>query len=177
MPLKHGKKMALIGDFVLTPRYQGAGSSMVNPTQVDSLKEAAEAAGLNLAGCCAGYERGGKLNRAYLDEAVSQAKAADVVILCIGLDESSESEGLDRTHIGIPAVQKQLLDAVTAVNPNVVAVVSAGSVIETDWVEQCKAVVHGYLGGGQAGAAAMLGCAHRLAEPLRQAGRDHSPAV
>ena len=101
---------------------------MVNPTQVDSLKEAAEAAGLNLAGCCAGYERGGKLNRAYLDEAVSQAKAADVVILCIGLDESSESEGLDRTHIGIPAVQKQLLDAVTAVNPNVVAVVSAGSV-------------------------------------------------
>lgn len=155
LPLKHGKKIALIGNFVLTPRYQGAGSSMVNPTQVDSLKEAAEAAGLNLAGCCAGYERSGKLNRAYLDEAVSQAKAADVVILCIGLDESSESEGLDRTHIGIPAVQKQLLDAVTAVNPNVVAVVSAGSVIETDWVEQCKAVVHGYLG-GQAGAAAML---------------------
>ena len=155
LPLKHGKKIALIGDFALTPRYQGAGSSMVNPTQVDSLKEAAEAAGLNLAGCCAGYERSGKLNRAYLDEAVSQAKAADVVILCIGLDESSESEGLDRTHIGIPAVQKQVLDAVTAVNPNVVAVVSAGSVIETDWVEQCKAVVHGYLG-GQAGAAAML---------------------
>ena len=155
LPLKHGEKIALIGDFVLTPRYQGAGSSMVNPTQVDSLKEAAEAAGLNLAGCCAGYERSGKLNRAYLDEAVSQAKAADVVILCIGLDESSESEGMDRTHIGIPAVQKQLLDAVTAVNPNVVAVVSAGSVIETDWVEQCKAVVHGYLG-GQAGASAML---------------------
>ena len=155
LPLKHGEKIALIGDFVLTPRYQGAGSSMVNPTQVDSLKEAAEAAGLNLAGCCAGYERSGKLNRAYLDEAVSQAKAADVVILCIGLDESSESEGVDRTHIGIPAVQKQLLDAVTAVNPNVVAVVSAGSVIETDWVEQCKAVVHGYLG-GQAGASAML---------------------
>lgn len=67
----------------------------------------------------------------------------------------SESEGLDRTHIGIPAVQKQLLDAVTAANSNVVAVVSAGSVIETDWVEQCKAVVHGYLG-GQAGAGAML---------------------
>ena len=155
LPLKHGKKVALIGDFALTPRYQGAGSSMVNPTQVDSLKEAAEAAGLNLAGCCAGYERSGKLNRAYLDEAVSQAKMADVVILCIGLDESSESEGLDRTHIGIPAVQKQLLDAVTAANPNVVAVVSAGSVIETDWVAQCKAVVHGYLG-GQAGASAML---------------------
>ena len=155
LPLKHGKKVALIGDFARTPRYQGAGSSMVNPTRVDSLKDAMETAELELVGCCAGYERSGQLNKAYLDEAVSQAKLADVVILCIGLDESSESEGLDRTHIGIPAVQKQLLDAVTAANPNVVAVVSAGSVIETDWVEKCKAVVHGYLG-GQAGAGAML---------------------
>ena len=155
LPLKHGKKVALIGDFALTPRYQGAGSSMVNPTRVDSLKDAMEAAELDMIGYCAGYERSGKPNKAYLDEAVSQAKMADVVLLCIGLDESSESEGLDRTHIGIPAVQKQLLDAVTAVNPNVVAVVSAGSVIETDWVEKCKAVVHGYLG-GQAGAGAML---------------------
>ena len=155
LPLKHGKKVTLIGDFALTPRYQGAGSSMVNPTRVDSLKDAMEAAELDMVGYCAGYERSGKPNKAYLEEAVSQAKMADVVILCIGLDESSESEGLDRTHIGIPAVQKQLLDAVTAVNPNVVAVVSAGSVIETDWVEQCKAVVHGYLG-GQAGASAML---------------------
>ena len=155
LPLKHGKKVTLIGDFAIKPRYQGAGSSMVNPTKVDCLTDAAEAAGLNLIGYCSGYERSGKPNKAYLDEAVSQAKMADVVILCIGLDESSESEGLDRTHIGIPAVQKQLLDAVTAANPNVVAVVSAGSVIETDWVEQCKAVVHGYLG-GQAGAGAML---------------------
>ena len=155
LPLKHGKKVTLIGDFALTPRYQGAGSSMVNPTRVDSLKDAMEAAELEMVGYCAGYERSGKPNKAYLEEAVSQAKMADVVILCIGLDESSESEGLDRTHIGIPAVQKQLLDAVTAANPNVVAVVSAGSVIETDWVEKCRAVVHGYLG-GQAGAGAML---------------------
>ena len=155
LPLKHGKKVTIIGDFALTPRYQGAGSSMVNPTRVDSLKDAMEAAELDMVGYCAGYERSGKPNKAYLEEAVSQARMADVVILCIGLDESSESEGLDRTHIGIPAVQKQLLDAVNAANPNVVAVVSAGSVIETDWVEQCKAVVHGYLG-GQAGASAML---------------------
>ena len=155
LPLKHGKKVALIGDFALTPRYQGAGSSMVNPTKVDSLKDAMEAAELEMIGYCAGYERSGKPNKAYLEEAVSQAKMADVVILCIGLDESSESEGLDRTHIGIPAVQKEVLNAVTAVNPNVVAVVSAGSVIETDWAAKCKAVVHGYLG-GQAGAGAML---------------------
>ena len=86
---------------------------------------------------------------------MTQAKLADVVVLCIGLDESSESEGLDRTHICIPAVQKELLDAVAAVNKNIVAIISAGSVIETDWVEKCKAVVHGYLG-GQAGAGAVM---------------------
>ncbi len=155
LPLKHGMKIALIGDFAMTPRYQGAGSSMVNPTKLDSLKDAAETAGLNLIGCCSGYERSGKPNKAYLDEAVAQAKLADTVVVCIGLDESSESEGLDRSHICIPAVQKQLLDAVVAVNENLVVVVSAGSVIETDWVTKCKAVVHGYLG-GQAGAGAMM---------------------
>ena len=155
LPLKYGKKITLIGDFAISPRYQGAGSSMVNPTKVDSLKDAAETAGLNLLGYCSGYERSGKPNKAYLDEAVTQARLADIVILCIGLDESSESEGLDRTHICIPAVQKEVLNAVTAVNPNVVAVVSAGSVIETDWTVKCKAVVHGYLG-GQSGAGAMM---------------------
>ena len=155
LPLKHGKKVTLIGDFAIKPRYQGAGSSMVNPTRLDSLKDMAEAAGLNLIGYCSGYERSGKPNKAYLEEAVAQAKMAEVVILCIGLDESSESEGLDRSHICIPAVQKQLLDAVAAVNKNLVVVVSAGSVIETDWVTKCKAVVHGYLG-GQAGAGAMM---------------------
>ena len=155
LPLKHGKKVTLIGDFAIKPRYQGAGSSMVNPTRLDSLKDAAETAGLNLIGYCSGYERSGKPNKAYLEEAVAQAKLAEVVILCIGLDESSESEGLDRSHICIPAVQKQLLDAVAAVNKNLVVVVSAGSVIETDWVTKCKAVVHGYLG-GQAGAGAMM---------------------
>ena len=155
LPLKHGKKVTLIGDFAIKPRYQGAGSSMVNPTRLDSLKDAAEAAGLNLIGYCSGYERSGKPNKAYLEEAVAQAKLAEVVILCIGLDESSESEGLDRSHICLPAVQKQLLDAVAAVNKNLVVVVSAGSVIETDWVTKCKAVVHGYLG-GQAGAGAMM---------------------
>ena len=155
LPLKHGKKITLIGDFAIKPRYQGAGSSMVNPTRLDSLKDAAETAGLNLIGYCSGYERSGKPNKAYLEEAVAQAKLAEVVILCIGLDESSESEGLDRSHICIPAVQKQLLDAVAAVNKNLVVVVSAGSVIEIDWVTKCKAVVHGYLG-GQAGAGAMM---------------------
>lgn len=155
LPLKTGKKIALIGDFALTPRYQGAGSSMVNPTRVDSLQQAAEKAGITLVGCCAGYERSGKPNKDALQAAIELAKQADIVVTCIGLDESSESEGADRSHIRIPEVQKQLVAALAAANPNLVAVVSAGSVIEMDWEDSCKAVVHGYLG-GQAGAGAMM---------------------
>lgn len=155
LPLKPGKKIALLGDFAITPRYQGAGSSMVNPTQVDSLQQAAESAGVALVGCSAGYERSGKANKALLDQAVELAKQAEIAVVCVGLDESSESEGLDRSHICIPQVQKELVEAVAKVNPNVVAVVSAGSVIAMDWAAQCKAIVHGYLG-GQAGAGAMM---------------------
>lgn len=164
LPLKTGKKIVLIGDFAITPRYQGAGSSMVNPTQVDSLSEAAEKSGLNLVGCCAGYERSGKANAAALKEAVELAKQAEIAVVCIGLDESSESEGLDRSHICIPQVQQELLEEVAKVNPNVVAVISAGSVIAMDWADQCKAVVHGYLG-GQAGAGAMLDVLSGWANP------------
>ena len=155
LPLKPGKTVALIGDFAKTPRYQGAGSSAVNATRVDSLKEAAEADDITLAGFCTGYERGGKPNAAFEQEAAALAKQADIAVVCIGLDESSESEGLDRSHIRIPENQKHLLDAVAAANPNVVAVVSAGSVIETGWTDSCKAVLHAYLG-GQAGAGAVM---------------------
>lgn len=155
LPLTSGKKLALIGDFAITPRYQGAGSSMVNPTRVDTLQKLAADEGLELVGCCAGYARNAQPDAAAINEAVALAKRADIVILCLGLDEASESEGMDRSHMNIPAAQKMLLSAVSEANPNVVAVISAGSPIETSWTAKCKAVVHGYLG-GQAGAGAML---------------------
>ena len=155
LPLKPGQSVALIGDFAQTPRYQGAGSSSVNATRVDNLKDAAEADDITLAGFCAGYERSGTPNPAFVEEAAALARKADVVVLCMGLDESSESEGLDRSHICIPENQKQLLEAVAQANENLVVVLSAGSVVETGWVSRCKAVLHAYLG-GQAGAGAML---------------------
>ena len=154
LPLRNGKKIALIGDFAAVPRYQGAGSSMVNATQVDSLKDCAET-GLNVAGYAQGYERSGKANETLKQQAVELAKQADIVVFCIGLAENSESEGLDRSHIHIADSQKDTLAAVAAANPNVVAVISAGSAIEMDWGKYCKAIVHGYLG-GQAGAGAMV---------------------
>ena len=155
LPLKPGQSVALIGDFAQTPRYQGAGSSSVNATRVDNLKDAAEADDITLAGFCAGYERSGTPNPAFVEEAAALARKADVVVLCMGLDESSESEGLDRSHICIPENQKQLLEAVAQANENLVVVLSAGSVVETGWVSRCKAVLHAYLG-GQAGAGAIM---------------------
>jgi len=155
LPLKPGQSVALIGDFAQTPRYQGAGSSSVNATRVDNLKDAAEADDITLAGFCAGYERSGTSNPAFVEEAAALARKADVVVLCMGLDESSESEGLDRSHICIPENQKQLLEAVAQANENLAVVLSAGSVVETGWVSRCKAVLHAYLG-GQAGAGAIM---------------------
>ena len=155
LPLKPGQRVALIGDFAQTPRYQGAGSSSVNATRVDNLKDAAEADDITLAGFCVGYERSGTPNPAFVEEAAALARKADVVVLCMGLDESSESEGLDRSHICIPENQKRLLEAVAQANENLVVVLSAGSVVETGWVSRCKAVLHAYLG-GQAGAGAIM---------------------
>ena len=155
LPLKPGQSVALIGDFAQTPRYQGAGSSSVNATRVDNLKDAAEADDITLAGFCAGYERSGTPNPAFVEEAAALARKADVAVLCMGLDESSESEGLDRSHICIPENQKQLLEAVAQANENLVVVLSAGSVVETGWISRCKAVLHAYLG-GQAGAGAIM---------------------
>ena len=155
LPLKPGQRVALIGDFAQTPRYQGAGSSSVNATRVDNLKDAAEADDITLAGFCAGYERSGTPNPTFVEEAAALARKADVVVLCMGLDESSESEGLDRSHICIPENQKQLLEAVAQANENLVVVLSAGSVVETGWASRCKAVLHAYLG-GQAGAGAIM---------------------
>ena len=155
LPLKPGQSVALIGDFAQTPRYQGAGSSSVNATRVDNLKDAAEADDITLAGFCAGYERSGTPNPAFVEEAAALARKADVVVFCMGLDESNESEGLDRSHICIPENQKQLLEAVAQANENLVVVLSAGSVVETGWVSRCKAVLHAYLG-GQAGAGAIM---------------------
>ena len=182
LPLKPEQTVALIGDFAQTPRYQGAGSSSVNPTRVDTLKEAAEADAISLAGFCTGYERSGKPNPAFVEEAAALARKADVAVLCIGLDESSESEGLDRSRIGIPENQKRLLEAVAQANENLVVVLSAGSVVETGWVSHCKAVLHAYLG-GQAGAGAIMDVltgrvnpSGKLAETLPLAYED-SPAA
>jgi len=155
LPLKEGTKVAAIGDFAKTPRYQGAGSSVVNPTKLEATMDVIGSFPFDLAGYAQGYPRVGEGDPALQAEAAALAKKADVVLLYLGLDEISESEGLDRSHMRLPQSQIDLLRAVAGVNPNVVVVMSAGSSVEMPWLDQCRALVHGYLC-GQAGASAVL---------------------
>lgn len=99
LPLKPETCVALIGDFAFEPRYQGAGSSVVNTTALDKLVSLIEDSNLQLAGSTRGYLRTGEIDEVMEKEAVDLAASADVVLYCFGLDELSESEGLDRTHM------------------------------------------------------------------------------
>lgn len=155
LPLSKECKVAVIGDFAKIPRYQGAGSSVVNCTKLDNTLDIMSYYNLNIIGYETGYERNSSVDASMQQAAVELAKSADVVLFYFGLDEISETEGLDRTHMEIPKNQVALLSRLAKVNKNIVAVISAGSAIEMPWIDKCKAVVHGYLG-GQAGAGAVL---------------------
>lgn len=155
LPLKPETRVALIGDFAFEPRYQGAGSSVVNTTALDKLVSLIEDSNLQLAGSTRGYLRTGEIDEVMEKEAVDLAASADVVLYCFGLDELSESEGLDRAHMRIPQNQIHLLEAMAKVNKNIVGILSAGSAVEMSWHHCLKGLLHGYLY-GQAGAGAML---------------------
>lgn len=155
LPLKPGTHVALIGDFAFEPRYQGAGSSMVNTIKLDKMSELIGGYDLTVVGMARGYKRDGEVDTVLEKEAVDLAQSVDVVLYCFGLDELSESEGVDRTHMRIPQNQITLLEAMARVNENIVGILSAGAAVEMPWHTSLKALLHGYLY-GQAGAGAML---------------------
>ena len=155
LPLAEGARVAVIGDFAETPRYQGAGSSAVNSIKVDTFLDCLNDSGLHSVGFAPGFDRQGKPDAAKQAEAVALAAEADAVLLCLGLDEIKESEGLDRADMKLADNQIELLQAVREANPNTVVIVNAGASLETPWLAHCKALVYGALG-GQAGAGAMV---------------------
>ena len=146
--------MALIGAFAAQPRYQGAGSSRIVPTLMDTAVQALPLCGMNVTGFAKGFEKNGRANEKLAAEAVELAKKADVALLYLGLDDPGEAEGEDRADMLLPENQLALLKAVAAVNKNVVVVLACGCAVEMQWHRYAKAVIHGYLG-GQAGAMAM----------------------
>ena len=156
LPLGNEGSVAVIGEFARTPRFQGAGSSQVNPTRVDVLlDELTTVLGAHRVTFAGGYGIDDVSNDdALLGEAVTLAGGAGVVVCVLGLPASYESEGYDRTHIERPDSQSRLLTAVLAANPRVVVVLVNGSVVRmADWVDRVPAIVECWLGGQAAGGA------------------------
>lgn len=153
LPLRSGS-VAVIGDFAKTPRYQGAGSSLVNSTRVDNALDALRAEGVRIVGFEPGYRRGGGRSSRLCAKACELAMRAETVLLFLGLDEGGEAEGIDRSDMRLPENQLELLTALSAVSRNIVVVLSCGGAVEMPWQDRARAVVHGFLG-GQAGATAM----------------------
>jgi len=155
LPLAAGTRVAVIGDFALTPRYQGAGSSAVNPTRVDSVAELVGDSGLDPVAVLPGFRRDGRPDTELRDAALAAAGRADVTLLFLGLPEVAESEGMDRADLRLPDAQVELLTALAGSGARVVVVLAAGGVVEMPWLDSAQAVLHAYLS-GQAGAGGVL---------------------
>lgn len=155
LPLRKEDKVAFIGDFLTNPRYQGAGSSIVNPTKLDNSMEAISKAPFEVVGTAKGFDRYGKKKPKLLKEAVELAKKADVAVLYLGLDEVTESEGMDRIDMKLQQNQLDLLNEIEKLGKKIVVVLSCGSSVEIPFVDQVNGLLHGYLC-GQAGAAAII---------------------
>lgn len=153
LPLKKDAKIAVIGEMARAPRYQGAGSSVINPTKLSDAFDGLIALGVNPLFAPGYNKKKDEINETMLRDARIVAKKADIAVLFIGLTEEYESEGYDRSHLGLPVSHTKLLEEVLEVNKNVVVVLSGGSPVEMPWINDVKAVLNGYLGGQASGLA------------------------
>ena len=181
LPLTGEETVALIGDFARVPRYQGAGSSLVNSRRVETLRgQLTQRLGEKLLGTVSGYARHGNDTKRQearrLRKALRLARRADCVIFCGGLDEMAETEGLDRKTLALPTAQQRALRALAAVNPNIVLVLSAGSVVDLAPAATARAILHGYLG-GEAGAGAMAELLYGDANPSGKLAESYPLAL
>jgi beta-glucosidase len=150
----------VIGEFARSPRFQGAGSSKVNPTRVDDALTALRRRlgdGVEIAFAPGfGVDDPAVDDGALRAEAVEVANGADVVLVFLGLPPSFESEGFDRDHMDLPAEQVAVLAAVGAVTDRIVVVLANGGAVTTaPWQHHAGAILEGWLG-GQAGGGAVV---------------------
>ena len=149
LPISGAKKVAIIGDFAKTPRYQGAGSSIVNPTKLDSTLDVIAGYDFEFVGYERGFKRYGKKSKGLVKKALKLANNADFVLLYIGLDEISEAEGMDRKDMKLPENQLILIDELVKLDVPVIAVLSTGAQIELPFTSKVSALIHGHLLGRQ----------------------------
>ncbi|MDQ1003479.1 beta-glucosidase [Neobacillus niacini] len=155
LPLKKDGTIAVIGEFAKKSRYQGGGSSHVNPTKLENIFDEIENSAPNASVFYAqGYElEKDAIDENLLTEAKEAAIKADVAILFVGLPNRYESEGYDREHLRIPDNHRGLIEAVAEVQPNVIVVLSNGAPVEMPWIDQVKGLLEAYLGGQALGGA------------------------
>lgn len=152
LPLRAEEKLAFIGHYAKTPRYQGGGSSHINSSKVVSILEAAK--GKKNIRFAQGFDDSvDEPDEMLFAEAVEVAKEADKAVLFVGLPERYESEGFDREHMQLPACQNELIDTVCEVQKNVVVVLHNGAPVEMPWVHQVKGILESYLAGQAVGEA------------------------
>jgi beta-glucosidase len=165
LPLATDASVAVIGELARTPRYQGAGSSLINPTQLDdALTELSVLAGRDLP-FAAGYDHDGSSSPKLTAEAVATASAAETVLLFVGVPAAQESEGFDRADLELPAAQLALIDAVVSANPRTVVVLSNGGVVRlSGFSARVPAIVEGWLL-GQAGGGAVADVLYGVVNP------------
>ncbi len=154
LPLDKETTLSVIGAFAKSPRYQGGGSSHVNPTKLDNiLEEIEEVVGTQIA-YAAGYDvKTDDIDHALIEEAKEVASKSDVAVLFVGLPDRYESEGYDREHLHIPANHRSLIETVAEVQSNIIVVLSNGAPIEMPWLDKVKGLFEGYLGGQALGGA------------------------
>ena len=152
LPLDRNSKVAFIGKFAESPRYQGGGSSHINAFKVTSALEAVK--GVAAVSYAQGFRTADdRIDPVLLEEAVKTAAAADCAVIFAGLPEYMESEGFDRKNMNLPECQNRLIEEVAKAQPNTVVALHNGSPIEMPWIEDVKGVLELYLGGQAVGAA------------------------
>jgi beta-glucosidase len=182
LPLKKEGTIAVIGTFAKSPRYQGGGSSHINPTKLDDIyAEIEKAAGGDAKILyAAGYKTDSdEVDDGLIAAAKEVAGKADVAVILAGLPERYESEGYDRQHMRIPENHRRLIETVARAQDKVIVVLSNGSPIEMPWLSKVKGVLESYLGGQALGGAIadlLFGAANpcgKLAETFPQELRDN----
>ena len=163
LPLKTSEKVAFIGGFAKKPRFQGGGSSHINCFKVTNALESVPA------DAQVTYAEGFPADKDFYDEnlaaeAIQATKEADKVVIFAGLPDSFESEGYDRSHMGLPECQNRLIAEILEVQPNAVIVLHNGSPVEMPWINDVKGILEAYLG-GQAGGAAVANILYGVVNP------------
>ncbi len=150
LPLGDTIGVGLIGAFAVEPRYQGAGSSRVNATRLDNLRDAL---GVDVPYAPAYDPATGETTPKLLAEAMAVATRVQRVVLVVGIPPRMETETRDRPTDRLPRAMDDLVTAVCETNPRTVVVLVNGGSLELDWADMPAALVEAYLGGQAAGSA------------------------